>query len=321
LSRIETTDVPPFLYTKKTTLETLLLTTNGDLLITTILREEDKQESKPCRLLIRSHSPHKLELGIITTQLHSELLRLSTLNESIPQQQQQTTQLQQQRTSSSTLFIQDYTSHSPGLLSSHGIVKSYSIYKLPNRLKKIYIRTSLIIEEIKSRIPKLVLYMSVTSAHLIKQRFQQSSSTIDKSTTSSSKTKIECKCMLMSNTPLPDFCIQWHDGTKLRYSLSTGKLNLSGPTISPYKWSASNASSSLDWADIAHGKQVMYLLVAQEAMRRCLVESKKYSVNSSGGLLHRSSIESEDSLGDNGSSTLKCNVKKGPIIIVDAPHA
>jgi hypothetical protein len=52
-------------------------------------------------------------------------------------------------------------------------------------------------------------------------------------TSSRAKDSIEMKCTLMANEPLPDFSIQWMDGTYLCYQLSTGDVVINCPIGQP----------------------------------------------------------------------------------------
>ena len=218
-----------------------------------------------------------------------------------------------------SLYIAEAASE---LLSDNLWFASYSIYELPKSIKNIYFSVGKMIMSLKSRIPKLVLYLTFSS----KQMYENSPKVvgnrgwqaeengtekrnmcmginvdrclikpIDNCTMPSPSetnpdnniqphSNIHCKCMLMSNGCLPDFCIQWHDRTRLRYSLETGRLHISGPSIGSYRWDDKNspsdvlgprrtrdmASISRQWADSAPTKVTQYLRTAHTAMRRCL---------------------------------------------------
>ena len=93
---------------------------------------------------------------------------------------------------------------------------------------------------------------------------------------------VDCKCMLMSNDPLPDFYIQWVDGVKLRYVLQTGRVRIDGTSHSQLLyWEGLLHLSSIN-TPIRPGHQevfptiaaqfIPYLQVAQSAFRRCLSE-------------------------------------------------
>ena len=45
--------------------------------------------------------------------------------------------------------------------------------------------------------------------------------------------EILCKCMLMANGPMPDFCLQWKEGTCVRYRLRDGVMRIDIPRGEP----------------------------------------------------------------------------------------
>ena len=44
---------------------------------------------------------------------------------------------------------------------------------------------------------------------------------------------ILCKCMLMRNLPMPDFRVQWTEGTSVRYQLHDGTMRVDVPRSEP----------------------------------------------------------------------------------------
>ena len=62
---------------------------------------------------------------------------------------------------------------------------------------------------------------------------------------------IVCKCMLMRNLPMPDFCIQWNEGTTVRYQLQDGTMRVDTPRGEPSSSSLSRlfASEAVSEAD------------------------------------------------------------------------
>ena len=242
-------DLTPFFYTSPGH-DTLLLTKSKDLIVCAQFKDQ-LSNLRRYRLCIRSNSLHRIEIGEISEPMVKEL---DLIANSV-------------QTSTSSIFsVKDYSPMSPHLASHQNTLKHYSIYKLPSSLHKCYQRVYQMVETIKSRLPRIILYLSVSSACRILNKNNHDEER--------SKSKIECKCMLMSNAPLPDFHVQFYDQTKLKYSLQSGKLSLSGPTIASYKYSMEN---TLDWTEIADDNQKAYLLIAQEAMRRCIEESRKKS--------------------------------------------
>ena len=244
---LQLNDVSPFYYTSPGH-DTLLLTLKKDLIICTPFKDQ-LNNLRHYRLCIRANRLHRLEVGEISKDMLDELSRISA-------------SARASSNSSSIFSIKDYSAMSTQLISSKNITKCYCIYKLPPPLNKAYLRVHRIFDAIKSRVPRIVLYLSVASACKILRKHNDGIA----------RNKIECKCMLMSNGPLPDFHVQWYDQSKLKYSLQSGKLCLSGPHISAYQYTTEN---TLSWTDIANDQQKSYLLVAQEAMRRCIEENKR----------------------------------------------
>ena len=70
----------------------------------------------------------------------------------------------------------------------------------------------------------------------------------------SDSTKIEMKCMLMSNFPMPDFCAQWADGTYLRYSLCSGAMIVDCPIGQPARYSLASRLAGIEAAVAAGGQ-------------------------------------------------------------------
>ena len=94
-----------------------------------------------------------------------------------------------------------------------------------------------------------------------------------------------------------DFCVRWCDGTRLRYSLSTGALRLDSPGLATvyYKTTEHTAGEGFEpssltqnWMDHAPPQVAAYLLVAQRTMHRCMQLSHEFdtrtSSNTTGGL-------------------------------------
>jgi hypothetical protein len=105
----------------------------------------------------------------------------------------------------------------------------------------LYRRLCGILEAVQSKVPKLVLYAKSSQATTRTSHAGASSDTaVEKG--------IDCKCMLMSNEPLPDFCVQWADGAVLRYSLRTGKTRvdcLDETKSRSIRWEGSLTSTAL----------------------------------------------------------------------------
>jgi hypothetical protein len=117
------------------------------------------------------------------------------------------------------------------------------------------------------------------------------------------------KCMLMCNNPLPDFHVQWSDGTRLVYALQSSSLSIYKPgtvTTSDAQTSTSEArgkeeshegSQSLRWEGQLSLEETpsvnrtssnrllpsipqifhSYLLESQDALQRCLHHEKQHN--------------------------------------------
>ena len=84
-----------------------------------------------------------------------------------------------------------------------------------------------------------------------------------------------CKCMLMNNLPLPDFCVQWADGTKLRYALESGQLQVTS-AHGDFHWdAAAEGGGPAKWATSAPVPLRACLVRAQRYMARCLTEQAR----------------------------------------------
>lgn len=162
----------------------------------------------------------------------------------------------------------------------------FSIKDLPGWLATRYRKIYKMLEAVKCRLPKLILYctsldaISIENVSLVSKDFRAT-----KTAPEPDKSRVVyCKCMLMSNDPLPDFCVQWADGVKLRYSLASGRLYLSSPDDPPnsplYQWDGNalptrEAPMVPSWVQGAPNSVKKYLLVAQGAMQKCLEQMEQ----------------------------------------------
>ena len=133
------------------------------------------------------------------------------------------------------------------LLSDNNWDMQYRVKELPYKLMKIYMKVGKMLDAVKTRIPKIILYLSKSISENGNIKICGNTRTLPASSkglrppsrTSGTNNEnkemqsILCKCMLMSNSPLPDFCVQWSDGAKLRCSLLTGRLVFSRSDRSP----------------------------------------------------------------------------------------
>jgi len=171
------------------------------------------------------------------------------------------------------------------LFSDRLWVKEHDIRALPQALQHVQTRVARMLETIRRKQPQLVLYVKeqdkgqgIRGGPKAKKRHDVVSD-YEPAINNGMGGEIICKCMLMSNYPLPDFCIQWADAMKLRYSLASGQLNVSGP-LGDYQWDgdAQINDSGLEeyptygWADSAPPKLKPYVVAAQGYLHRCLLE-------------------------------------------------
>ncbi len=176
----------------------ILISNEHDILISTKLNISGKLT--PSRLLVRSSNPLELRFGGVDTVMMRELEQLYAHKNAV--------------TTTGGSADSTLTGAKLDLLTDKLLLKSYSIYKLPSVIQKIYLKASKMLEIINTKLPKVIVYLTPTA----------SSKSDDKSATNCYN--VPCKCMLMSNEPLPDYRIQWANGTTLKYSLQSGKLKI-----------------------------------------------------------------------------------------------
>jgi hypothetical protein len=98
---------------------------------------------------------------------------------------------------------------------------------------------------------------------------------------------LDMKCMLMSNSPLPDFHAQWQDGTRLVYRLDNGRVLIDHPAQATsserraIRWegelfllpsSTEAPNTCLNGVLTVPPALQSYLLASQTALMRCLEE-------------------------------------------------
>lgn len=140
-------------------------------------------------------------------------------------------------------------------------VKKFSVRNLPRALLTTYLRTYKILDAVRSRVPRIILYVLGSSAvptdtedtrislpskssnvsrnnhpYSIRKQSLHTEAIPEHRSIQCTNTQLHeepqsqgCKCLLMCNGPLPDFCVQWLDGAKLRYSLRTGIVCIDYP--------------------------------------------------------------------------------------------
>jgi hypothetical protein len=105
---------------------------------------------------------------------------------------------------------------------------------IPHGLRSLYARTIRMFHAMQSRIPRIVMYLSSEhkEAKVIDNAMRASQAGVkhvSNPTEGKKSPAMSCKCMLMNNFPLSDFCIQWANGAKLSYTLKDGTALLSYP--------------------------------------------------------------------------------------------
>ena len=261
--------------------DVLITTKCGDVVYLTYLRDKSGN-LRPCRLAVRADKPLTLLLGKVTRKMCEEIRSIRELSLSsgafhIPSQDKTSDEDEHNHECSVSRsreggFVdnEDFPDSDLDILADKLWIKSYHVSRLPSSVKKPYVAVSHMLDAVKCRLPKLILYL--TQANNTTDEVPQTA------ISSSEDDKAVCKCMIMCNDPLPDFSVRWADGTKLKYSLSDGKLyitNNDSSSAEHYKWEGF-ASSEADWTTSAPSAVRKYLLLAQSAMRRCISEDIKH---------------------------------------------
>lgn len=184
------------------------------------------------------------------------------------------------------------------------VLKRVSFAQLPRALLPVHQRVVRLLEVLRSRVPKIILYVLPRDPQLpaATRRSHNCSSFSSAPPLSSStltggndSTQYEsCKCMLMMNGPLPDFCMQWKNGARLRYSLRTGACSLQYPREAAGSETAEGAMgqwhgrlSAPSQSDTGGGHSHAtasvreYLRVAQASLARCLQVDRSHLASAS----------------------------------------
>lgn len=148
------------------------------------------------------------------------------------------------------------------LLSSCTTTK-YASTNLPSSLRRHYQFVTTLLALLPSKLPKLTLYLRNPTAF---------DDVIDKA-------PIFCKCILMSNLPLPDFLVRFANAFKIHYALDNGHLTISQPgkngqSLVLYE---GDMNSTSNWCEFAPKEFHKYILTSQKAMQMCLVLSGQQS--------------------------------------------
>jgi polo-like kinase 4 len=311
--------------------ELLIVSGAGDVLLCSLAKDA-RGNDRRYRVCVRAKRPLALLVGSMTDGMEGECRRLCAqrFDENGQKREQTSVGASQQLLSLSQRDKGDGDFTGLELLSAKQWVKEHDIRSLSPQLNRIRFRVSAMLEVVKRRQPRLVLYIKSSSKNGSGGGGSSSSNMIDKqgkgkskkknkkkeeedddkganreggSTTTATATvggsekKVHCKCMIMNNHPLPDFCIQWADDTKLRYALESGQLQVSGP-LGQFHWDAvaetgSNSGSHghghgvAQWASTAPQKLRGYLVDAQRFMGRCLSEQASLEADGAKPSLHR----------------------------------
>ena len=238
--------------------DVLIVSTLGDVVFCTYLKDKAGR-MRPCRLLVAAHEPLKLRVGKVDKQMCQEILAIR--DESTAYQVHGPSLGEDAKTSSS---------ESLSVFANKLWMTSYHITSLPSSLSSTYNKVFRMLLSARKRIPKLILYITQSPP----------SGEPGAALRAATKDKVMCKCMLMSNSPLPDFYMRWADGTRLSYSLELSQLQIShvSDASKAYRWDGERSGES-DWTDSAPKEVRKYLLDAQIAMRKCLSEEGKILKN------------------------------------------
>lgn len=266
--------------------DVLAISSIGDVVYCTYL-PDCTGRLRPCRLCVRSSQPLILSLGKVNHEMCQNIKSLTLKYGN------------QNYSSSDELLKQEGIYSSKSRISDDKIcifddilwIKQYRITELDGRLKKVYYRVYDMIQMTKKRIPKLILYLTDTPRQvpLPGMRVHSSTNSALAAESDSTNNSVVCKCMLMSNVPFPDFYVRWSDGVKLHYSLSSGRLIVnrimkeSNENLTTsreiYRWDQQGMIDGTDWTISAPEDIKIYLLQAQKAMKRCILEEYGWNSN------------------------------------------
>lgn len=167
----------------------------------------------------------------------------------------------------------------PESIDSNRLTNTKSLYH------KIFDRLVAILEPLRSRMPKFILYLSIQATSTAAGNITESIIRRDVIYQVSKDGPVECKCMLMSNTPLPNFCVQFKDKTIFRYDLHSGDISVdyyiqraeNNVGSKRVRWTGNlTFQGPSSWSDLdglpPHMKA--YMMIAQFAFDRCIVSEK-----------------------------------------------
>ena len=311
----------PFVYCKHNG-ELLVVSGPGDVLLCSFAKDRQGRPRR-YRVCIRARCPLHLCVGNVTEAMEEECQRLCArrFGRERPWSEEEGHSGLTTTQSSVEAGAEDDGDYSRLLLLGKDgwADEPHDLRNLPPLLRRILYRVNAMLEIVKRRQPRLVVYMKpavVPKRHLSRaqstshdgaqaqthaqtrapaQTQAQALGQVDNNSSKApvmdmngSKTNVRCKCMLMSNRPLPDFCVQWADGMRLRYALDSGQLQISGPA-GQFLWDSSvKGGGPTQWASMAPKALRPYLLEAQKCMERCLMEQVRLD-NDGGGISGSSS--------------------------------
>jgi hypothetical protein len=258
----------------------LLLTEEKDILLVTRIGAASRDL---VRVLIKSSSPFRVWIGRLGEEMVEEYTSLILSR--------------QPRTSSDVVAG---PSRCRALLCPSGS-REVSLLRatdpVPESVVLMLRHLASLLESIRSSTPQLVVYLSSKDMDRLlaarKGGHTRSPPSPDEATPSSSSSgrlqdkRVDCKCMLMSNSPLPDFHVQFEDGTRVRYFLHSNRVSIvrsSGEE--PIQWTGtiyvdvklspprdgSAVSGSDRMLDCMPRRLRRYAEVAQKALSVCLYE-------------------------------------------------
>jgi hypothetical protein len=187
----------PFTYCSNTG-DILIGSIDGDILLCTTIRDRNNVVVS-CRICVRVSKPFVVNIGKLNDFMEAEIKKL---RRQVYEENFGNNNNSKHENAFSTKLL---CSNKHEMLSNDLWLNSFILDNLPSGIEKLYNRMEKILNIILKNIPKLILYLSSKLADT---------------------SNISCKCMLMSNLPLPDFRVQFADGTKLQYYLQSGKLHI-----------------------------------------------------------------------------------------------
>lgn len=309
--------------------DVLIVSKAGDVIYLTYLKDKSNN-LRPCRLSVRADNPLMLLLGKVTKDMCKEIrdIREASMQGSAFSVETENAGSEcddgylekdplQRATSGGFIGKDSFPQITSGILSDTLWITSYHVTKLPSVLKKPYESVALMLEAVKCKLPKLILYLTEKKESEHRMSPQSSLNLAEPS----EQTAV-CKCMIMCNDPLPDFSVRWVDGTKLKYCLRDGNLritNNSGSSENHYRWEGC-ASTDADWTTSAPKAIRKYLLLAQSAMRQCIAEDIKHQQESEDASTNWRGCYGSDT--DNSSHRLSSpkptKSMKYPIVVVES---